>query len=131
MVLLGVAVPLGVIGVIGLVLTMSASVVDRTCEFAVMHAIGARPRTVRRVAAAEGVFLALTSCALAALPLDLTALLGAGLGNLFMSAPLPLPLSGAPAGIWIALVILSAKLATDAAASRAARVTNRGALAHV
>jgi putative ABC transport system permease protein len=55
-ILLGVVVPLGVVGGIGLASTMSANVLDRTREFGVMHAIGARPRTVRRIVVAEGVF---------------------------------------------------------------------------
>jgi putative ABC transport system permease protein len=132
LILIGVAVPLGVIGIIGLASTMSAGVLDRTREFAVLHAIGARPAVVRRIVAAEAVFLAVTSCIFAAVPtLGLTALLGTGLGNLFMSAPLPLRISGAATGIWITLVVLGAVLATHAAAGRASRLTVREALAHV
>lgn len=62
LVLLGIAVPLGVLGVIGLASTMSANVLDRTREFGIMHAIGARPRTVRRIVAAEGLLLAFAGC---------------------------------------------------------------------
>lgn len=68
LVLLGVALPLGVIGVIGLASTMGANILDRTREFGVMHAIGASPKAVRRIVVAEGVFLALTSCLVAILP---------------------------------------------------------------
>lgn len=132
LILLGVAVPLGTIGIIGLASTMSANVLDRTREFGVMHAIGARPKAVRRIVVAEGVFLAVTSCLLAALPtLGLTAVLGAGLGNLFMFAPLPYRISAVAVGIWVALVVLGAMLATDAAANRASRMTVREALAYV
>jgi putative ABC transport system permease protein len=132
LVLIGVAVPLGVVGVIGLASTMSANVLDRTREFGVMHAIGARPKAVRRIVVAEGVFLALTSCLVAALPaLGLTKVLGIGLGNLFMNAPLPYRVSTLAAGIWIALVILGAILATEAAATRASRLTVREALTYL
>ncbi|MGP3920630.1 ABC transporter permease [Nonomuraea sp. 10N515B] len=132
LVLLGIALPLGVVGVIGLASTMSANILDRTREFGVMHAIGARPKTVRRIVVAEGIFLALTSCLVAVIPaLALTAVLGAGLGNLFMYAPLPFRVSMPAAGIWIALVILGAALATDAAATRASRITVREALAQI
>ncbi|MCK2218173.1 ABC transporter permease [Actinomadura sp. ATCC 31491] len=130
LVLLGIAVPLGVLGVIGLASTMSANVLDRTREFGIMHAIGARPRAVRRIVVAEGVFLALAGCVAAVGPaLVLTWLLGAGLGNLFMSAPLPYRVSVPAAGIWLLLALLGAWLATDAAATRASRVTVREALA--
>ena len=93
-IVLAIAIAMGVIGAIGLASTMSANVLDRTREFGVMHAIGALPKAVRRVVVAEGVFVAIASCAVAVLPaLALTALLGAGLGNLFFSAPLPYRIS--------------------------------------
>jgi putative ABC transport system permease protein len=132
LILLGIALPLGVVGVIGLASTMGANVLDRTREFGVMHAIGARPRAVRRIVTVEGVFLALASLLVAALPaLGLTAVLGAGLGNLFFSAPLPFRVSVPAVGIWTALVVLGAVLATDAAATRAARLTVREALTYL
>jgi putative ABC transport system permease protein len=132
MVLLGIALPLGVVGAIGLATTMSANILDRTREFGVMHAIGARPKAVRRIVAAEGVFLALTSCLVAVLPtLGLTKVLGDGLGNLFMYAPLPYRISILAAGLWIALVVFGAAIATDAAATRASRITVREALTYL
>ncbi|TMR95066.1 ABC transporter permease [Nonomuraea basaltis] len=132
LVLLGVALPLGVVGAIGLATTMSANILDRTREFGVMHAIGARPKTVRRIVVAEGIFLALASCVVAALPaLGLTAVLGAGLGNLFTKAPLPFRVSALAVGIWIVLSVLGAVLATEAAASRASRITVREALTYL
>jgi putative ABC transport system permease protein len=132
LIVLGIALPLGVVGGIGLASTMSANILDRTREFGVMHAIGARPTAVRRIVVAEGVFLALTSCLVAVIPaLALTAVLGAGLGNLFMSAPLPYRFSMLAVGIWTALVVLGAVLATEAAATRASRITVREALAYL
>jgi putative ABC transport system permease protein len=131
-IVLAIAIAMGVVGVIGLASTMSANILDRTREFGVMHAIGARPKTVRRIVVAEGVFLALASLLVAVLPaLALTAVLGAGLGNLFFSAPLPFRVSILAVGIWTVLVILGAALATDAAATRASRITVREALAYL
>ncbi|MGP3962320.1 hypothetical protein ACTWPT_40645 [Nonomuraea sp. 3N208] len=87
---------------------------------------------MRRIVVAEGVFLALASCLVAVLPgLGLTAALGAGFGNLFMSAALPFRISMLAVGIWVALVIVGAALATDAAATRASRITVREALIHL
>jgi putative ABC transport system permease protein len=78
------------------------------------------------------VFLALASLFVAALPtLALTALLGAGLGSLFFSAPLPYRISPLAIGIWTSLVILGAILATEAAATHASRLTDREALAYL
>jgi putative ABC transport system permease protein len=127
-----IAIAMGVVGGIGLGSTMSANILDRTREFGVMHAIGALPKTVRRIVVAEGVILALTSCLVAIVPaLGLTAILGAGLGNLFMDAPLPFRVSMLAVGIWLVLATLGAALATDAAATRASRITVREALAYL
>ncbi|HEU4544552.1 MAG TPA: FtsX-like permease family protein [Jiangellaceae bacterium] len=132
LILLGIALPLGVVGVIGLASTMSTNILDRTREFGVMHAIGARSKAVRRVVVAEGLFLALTSCLVAVIPaLALTGVLGAGLGNLFFSAPLPYRVSALAAVIWVLIVTLGSVLATDAAATRASRFTVREALAYL
>ncbi len=131
-VIMAIAIAMGVVGAIGLGSTMSANIIDRIREFGVMHAIGAQPGTVRRIVVTEGIFLALASCVVAALPaLGLTALLGNGLGTLFFSAPLPFRISVPAVIIWVVLVILGAALATEAAASRASRVTVREALAYL
>jgi putative ABC transport system permease protein len=131
-IILAIAIAMGVVGGIGLATTMSANILDRTREFGVMHAIGARPAAVRRIVIAEGIFLALTSVIVAAIPtLGLTAILGAGLGNLFMGAPLPYRVSTPAVGIWLVLVILGGAIATDEAANRASRLTVREALAYL
>ena len=132
LIVLAMSIAMGVVGCIGLASTMSANILERTREFGVMHAIGARPKTVRRIVVAEGVFLALASCLVAVIPtLGLIAVMGDGLGNLFMYAPLPFRISMLAAGIWIALIVLGAVLATEAAATRASRLTVREALAYV
>jgi putative ABC transport system permease protein len=123
---------MGVIGGIGLASTMSTNVLDRTREFGVMHAIGARPERVQRIVTAEGAFLALASILVAVVPaLALTAVLGAGLGNLFFAAPLPFRISIPAIAIWTAIAILGSILATEAAATRASRLTVREALAYL
>jgi putative ABC transport system permease protein len=131
-IIVAIAVAMGVVGGIGLASTMSANVLDRTREFGVMHAVGAKPKTVRRIVRAEGIFLALASLLVAIIPaLALTAMLGAGLGNLFMDAPLPYRISTLAIVIWLALVVFGSVLATDAAANRASHMTVREALAYL
>ncbi|MGC4152301.1 MAG: FtsX-like permease family protein [Propionicimonas sp.] len=129
LILLGVAVPLGVIGTIGLAATMSANVLERTRELGIMKAIGATPRSIRRMVVSEGLLVAGISL-LVAIPiaLALSAILGDGLGTLFMSAPLPFRISPVAIAIWIGLTTLGAVLATDAAANRASRLTIRDAI---
>lgn len=131
-ILLVTAVPMGVIGCIGLASTMGANVLERIREFGIMHAIGAPPKTVRRIVVAEGVLVALASCLLAVLPaIGMTAAINTVVGNTFMYTPLPFRISLPAAGIWTVLVILGAMLATDAAATRASRITVREALSYL
>jgi putative ABC transport system permease protein len=131
-ILLASALPMGVVGLIGLAATMGANVLDRTREFGVLHAVGARPKTVRRIVTAEGVFVAIASCLVAIIPaLGATAVIGAMLGDLFFDAPLPFRVSAISIAVWTVLVVLGAVLATEAAASRAARLTVREALAYL
>lgn len=132
LILLMVALSMGVVGAIGLASTMSTNILERTREFGIMHAIGARPKSVRRIVVAEGVFIAIASCLVAVIPtLALTKVMGAGLGNIFMSVALPFRISLVAAAIWLVLVIVGAVLATEAAASRASRLTVREALSYL
>jgi putative ABC transport system permease protein len=111
---------------------MTANVLDRIREFGVMHAVGARPKTIRRIVITEGVILAVTSVLIAMVPaLALTGILGAGLGNLFMGAPLPYRVSTQAIVIWLVLITFGATLATDTAANRASRLTVREAISYL
>ena len=131
-IIIAIAVAMAVVGGIGLASTMGANILDRTREFGVMHAVGARPKTVRRIVITEGIFIALASVLVAVIPaLALTSFLGAGLGNLFMDAPLPFRVSTLAVGIWLVLVIFGAVVATDTAANRASRLTVREALSYL
>ena len=123
---------IGIVGLIGLGSTMSTNVIERTREFGVMKAIGASDSRIRRLVVFEGIFMAAVSCVVAAIPaIALTWVMGAGLGNLFLGAPIPLEVSVQGIVIWILVVILGAALATVAPASQAAHLTVREALAYL
>lgn len=123
---------MGVVGLIGLGSTMSTNVIERTREFGVMSAIGASAPTVRHIVVSEGVFLAASSCIVASmLALLLTALMDAGVGNLFLSTPILFRFSALALVVWIVAIILGAVLATLAPAFRASRLTVREALAYL
>jgi len=123
---------MGVVGLIGLGTTMSANVIERTRELGVMRAIGASASVVRRIVVAEGVFMAASSCMVAVvLALVLTVFMDAGLGNLFLSTPIPFRFSALAFLVWAAAIVLGAALATLAPALRAARLTVREALAYL
>jgi putative ABC transport system permease protein len=131
-VILLIASTIGIVGLIGLGSTMSANVIERTREFGVMKAIGASGSTIRRLVVFEGIFIAAVSCVVAAIPaIALTWAMGAGLGNLFLSTPIPLEVSAQGIAIWFLVVVLGATLATLAPASQASRLTVREALAYL
>jgi putative ABC transport system permease protein len=72
------------------------------------------------------------SCIVATLPaLLLTAVMSAGLGNLFLYGALPFQVSASASLIWVVVVIVGAVLATLAPAVRASRLTVREALAYL
>lgn len=131
-VILLIASTIGIVGLIGLGSTLSTSVIERTREFGVMKAIGASGATVRRLVVFEGIFIAAVSCVAAAIPaIALTWAMGAGLGNLFLSTPIPFEVSLTGIAVWILVVGIGAVLATLAPASQAARLTVREALAYL
>ena len=131
-VILLIASTIGIVGLIGLGSTMSTNVIERTREFGVMKAIGAKGSSIQRMVVFEGVFIAAVSCVVAAIPaMVLTWAMGAGLGNLFLSTPIPLAASAQGIAIWILVVIVGAALATLAPATQAARLTVREALAYL
>jgi putative ABC transport system permease protein len=123
---------MGVVGLIGLGSTMSTNVIERTREFGLMSAIGASASSVRRIVVSEGVFLAASSCIVAiVLALLLTALMDAGVGNLFLNEPILFRFSTIALLAWIVAIVLGAALATLAPAFRASRLTVREALAYL
>jgi putative ABC transport system permease protein len=130
--LLLIASVIATVGLIGLGSMMSTNVLERTREFGVMSAVGAPASAVRNLVVFEGIFIAVISCVVAAVPaLILTSAMGAGLGNLFMGAPVPFRVSGSAIVIWVVIVVVGASLATLAPASRASRMTVREALAYL
>jgi len=132
LIFLGLSVGMAVVGFVGLASTMSTNVLERTREFGVMRAIGARATTVRGIVVGEGVFIALVSCAAAVIPtLLLTTVMGMGFGRQFLNGALPFRVSAAAVAIWVIGVTLGAVVATLAPASRAARLTVREALSYL
>ncbi len=131
-VILLIASTIGIVGLIGLGSTMSTNVIERTRELGVMKAIGASGARVARLVVFEGIFIAVVSCVVAVIPaIVLTWAMGAGLGNLFLSTPIPFKLSVLGIVIWILVVVVGAALATLAPAMQASRLTVREALAYL
>jgi putative ABC transport system permease protein len=130
--LLVIAVVMAVVGSIGLASGLSSSVLERTREFGVMHAIGASPGAVRRIVVAEGLLTGVVGV-LVGLPVAVAVAAGLDLmiGGLLGGDPLPLRFSGPAAAAWLAVVLVGALLATLPPARRASRLTVRRALAYL
>ena len=129
LVFLGLSIAMGVVGFAGLASTMSTNVLERTREFGVMSAIGAPASTVRRLVVLEGIFIAVISCVIAAIPALLLTV--AMINTLPLPVNLPLHISIPGVVIWVVVVVLGAALATLAPASRASRITIREALTYL
>jgi putative ABC transport system permease protein len=130
--LLFIAILMGLVGSVGLGSSMSTSVAERSREFGIMRCIGARSGVVLRNVLCEGVFIALMSVPLAVLlALPLSAAIGAFLGNMLFGAAFPLVLSLKAVLAWLALVLVSATLASAFPAWKASRFTIHQSLSHL
>ena len=130
-VLLALAVLMALIGALGLASAMTVSVIERTREFGIMKAIGARSSVVARLVLTEGLITGAVGFSLAALAsVPASALVGSTLGNLAFGLPLPLVISGGAVLVWLVVALLSAALASGSAASRSARLTVRESLSY-
>jgi putative ABC transport system permease protein len=120
------------VGVLGLMSSMSTSVIERTREFGIMRAIGAKSNTILRNVISEGLFIGLISW-LIAVPLSLPLSWGVDylVGMLSFRAALPLILSPLAVFGWLLLVLLGAVFASFYPARQASRLTIRETLAYV
>jgi putative ABC transport system permease protein len=123
---------MAVVGVLGLASSMGTSVVERTREFGVMRAIGARSRIILRNIISEGVFIGLMSWMIA-LPLSIPLSWGIGymIGMMSFRSPLPLVISPTGLVIWFLVLIIGSIAASAYPAQQASRLTVRETLAYV
>ncbi len=123
---------MAVVGALGLASSMGTSVIERTREFGVMRAIGAKSKTILRNIVSEGVFIGLMSWVIA-LPLSIPLSLGIGYMIGMMSFRSPLPLTISPAGLvtWFLILIIGSIAASAYPAQQASRLTVRETLAYV
>lgn len=130
--LVAMAAVMATVGILGLGSTMSASVVERTREFAVMKALGATPGMVRQLIANESALMAALSWVVAvALAVPLTFLLDSLIGQLGFVAPLPYLFAPWPALAWLLLIECLAVMATLVPAVQAGRLSIAQALVQV
>jgi putative ABC transport system permease protein len=129
-VLIVMSVLMALVGCLGLASAMATGVLERTREFAVMRAIGARNTAILRTVIGEGVFVGTWSVAAAAL---LSAPLTIAVARVVGSASLGPALgvvSAAAIPLWLAIVLVGAAAASAYPAWTASKLTIREALTY-
>jgi putative ABC transport system permease protein len=125
------AVLAAVVGGMGLMSTMSVSVLERTREIGVMRVIGASRYAVLAIVIGEGITIGLMSCAVAGLmAVPMGMFTSAFLGQLLMQTPFNFVYSLPGLGLWLGIVAVFTAGASLVPAWRASRLTVREALAY-
>jgi putative ABC transport system permease protein len=120
---------MAIVGIMGLGSLMSIQVLERTREFAVMRAIGARASIIRRGVIGEAVFIGIVSaCISLLLSLPLTAFVAWIVGTASLGPVLGTVLSAVALPLWLAIVIVGAAAASAYPAWQASALTIRQAL---
>ncbi|MBI4671034.1 MAG: ABC transporter permease [Chloroflexi bacterium] len=126
------ALVMAVVGALGLMSSMGTSVIERTREFGVMRAIGAKSRTVLRNVISEGIFIGLMSWGIAiVISLPLSFVIGYLIGSNSFFAPLSLVVSPIALVIWLGVIVIGSIAASAYPAWQASRLTIRETLAYV
>jgi putative ABC transport system permease protein len=129
--LLFLAIIVAVVGGIGLMGSLSISVVERTREIGVMRAIGARSRTIMGMFMMEGIIQGLISW-LIALPISIVAAasLARLMGQAMFDANLDYQYDFWAVLIWLAIILIISTLASILPARNATQISVRDSLAY-
>ncbi|MFN8456869.1 MAG: FtsX-like permease family protein [Anaerolineae bacterium] len=130
--LLFLAIIVAIVGGIGLMGSLSISVVERTREIGVMRAIGARSGTILGMFMMEGVLQGLFSWLIAApLSFALAQPLSNALGQAMFEANLDFQYNYTAVGVWLAIIVVISTLASIMPARSATQISVRESLAYV
>src|SRR5258708_38698311 len=129
--LLSMMILVALVGGLGLAITMSLNVLERTREIGILRSLGAQSGVVRRMVIVEAVIIGLASW-MAAIPLSipLAVFLGNALGLSLLARPLDYIFSVPALLLWLGLVIALAVIASALPAQNAARLTIRDAISY-
>jgi putative ABC transport system permease protein len=129
--LLSMMILVALVGGLGLAITMSLNVLERTREIGILRSLGAQSGVVRRVVIVEALVVGLASW-LAAIPLSipLAVFLGNTLGLSLLARPLDYIFSVPALLLWLGMVAAISVIAGALPAQNAARLTIREAIAY-
>jgi putative ABC transport system permease protein len=129
--LMGMVVLLGLVGGMGLAITMGLNVLERTREIGILRSLGARARIIRGMVIKEGILIGWASCLLGALvSIPLGQALGNELGRALLSIDLDYRFPVFGLLLWILLATIVGIIGALAPARRAAHITIREAIAY-
>jgi len=129
--LLAMVVLIAIVGGLGLAITMSLNVIERTREIGILRSLGAQNGVVRRVVILEGLVIGLISWAIAVpCSIPLAIWLGNSLGISLLARPLVYIFSVPAVLTWLGLMIVISVIASIIPAQSAARLTIRDALVY-
>jgi putative ABC transport system permease protein len=129
--LLAMVVLISIVGGLGLAITMSLNVIERTREIGILRSLGAQNGVVRRVVVVEGLVIGLISWALSipcSIPLAIW--IGNSLGNSLLARPLDYIFSVPAVLAWLGLMLAISIIASLIPAQSAAKLTIRDALVY-
>jgi putative ABC transport system permease protein len=130
--LISISVVMAVVGALGMMSNLGASVIERTREFGIMRAIGAKSYTVLRNIISEGIFIGLMSWMIAiVISLPLSFGVGYMIGSLSFMVPLSLIVSPTALVTWLVVIVLGSIAASAYPAWQASRLTIRETLSYV
>ncbi|HXQ32923.1 MAG TPA: FtsX-like permease family protein, partial [Anaerolineales bacterium] len=129
--LLAMVVLIALVGGLGLAITMSLNVIERTREIGILRSLGAQNGVVRRVVIVEGLVIGLISWAIS-IPCStpLAIWLGDSLGISLLARPLDYIFSVPAVLMWLGLMTVISVIASIVPAQSAARLTIRDALVY-
>jgi putative ABC transport system permease protein len=129
--LLSMVVLIALVGGLGLAITMSLNVIERTREIGILRSLGAQNGVVRRLVIVEGLVIGMLSWAVSVpCSIPLAIWLGDSLGNSLLARPLDYIFSIPAVLMWLGLMTAISVIASIIPAQNAAQLTIRDALVY-
>ncbi len=122
---------IAIVGGLGLAITMSLNVMERTREIGILRSLGAKNSVIQKLVLGEGLIIALISWGIAVpLSIPLAIFLGNSLGVSLLATPLDYIFSIPAIVIWLAIIVSISIIASLVPAQNATKLTIRDTLVY-